>query len=291
MTLAQALQTSAHIFRLNGIDDCHLEAGILLQHILKLSPARLYSEGDRILTDEEMDLVQQLVERRLLGEPSSYIIEHKEFYGNDFYVDPRVLIPRPETELLVEAALEWANDFERSLPHLGRSLIIADIGTGCGAIAVTLAIRLPESRIYAIDISPSALEVAQINCERYNIAKQIVLLQGDLLKPLSEPVDLVVANLPYIETPDLANLSPEITRFEPQMSIHGGEDGLREIEGLLSQLEGKTLPHSCLLLEIGRGQDKKLPPLLKRHVPHAKYVFLPDYGEVNRVVKITLHHV
>ena len=130
---------------------------------MKLSPAQLYSESDRLLTNEEANLLQQLVERRLMGEPSSYITGLKEFYGNDFYVDPRALIPRPETELLVEAAIEWANDAEHGLPHLRRSLIIADIGTGCGAIAVTLATRLPQSKIYAIDISPQALEVAQIN--------------------------------------------------------------------------------------------------------------------------------
>ncbi|MBM3166045.1 MAG: peptide chain release factor N(5)-glutamine methyltransferase [Chloroflexi bacterium] len=291
MTLAQALQTTTHVFRLNSVDYSHLEARVLLQHISRLSPAQLYSESDRLLTDEEIALLQQLVERRLLGEPSSYIVGHKEFYGHDFYVDQRVLIPRPETELLVEAALQWANTFAHSKPHSGQPLVIADIGTGCGAIAVALALGLPESIICAIDISPLAIDVARINCARHNVTEQVVLLQGNLLEPLPKPADLVIANLPYIKTPDLANLSPEIARFEPLLSIHGGEDGLRVIESLLSQLEGKILPHSCLLLEIGRGQGNELSSLLKRYIPHADCVFLSDYGGVNRVVKITFHHV
>ncbi|MBM3155328.1 MAG: peptide chain release factor N(5)-glutamine methyltransferase [Chloroflexi bacterium] len=291
MTLAQALQTSAGIFRLNCIDDSYLEAGILLQHILKLSRVQLYSEGERLLTDSEIELLQQLVERRLLGEPSAYITGRKEFYGSDFYVDPRVLIPRPETELLIEAALQWVGDFEHSRSHSGQPLIIADIGTGCGAIAVALALGLPESIIYAIDISPLALDVARINCARHNVTEQVVLLQGNLLEPLPKPADLVIANLPYIKTPDLASLSPEIAHFEPLVSIHGGEDGLRVIESLLSQLEGKILPHSCLLLEIGRGQGSGLSSLLKRYIPHADCVFLSDYGGVKRVAKLTFRYV
>ena len=291
MTLAQALYSSAHTLRLNGVDDSQLEARILLQHILNLPQAQVYSECDRLLTNEEVKLLQQLIERRLLGEPSAYIVEHKEFYGNDFCVDPRVLIPRPETELLIEAALEWASDIEHSLPFLERPLRIADIGTGCGAIAITLALKLPQSRVYAIDISPSALQVAQLNCERHEVIRQIVLLQGDLLESLPEPVDLLVANLPYIKNSELANLSPEVALFEPRIAIDGGKDGLDEIGSLLSQLEGKTFPHSCFLLEIGKGQDKKLISLLKRHVPAAKYAFIPDYAGINRVGKITFQRI
>jgi len=285
MTLAQALQQSARTFRLHGIEDSHIEARMLLGHILKLSPAQLYTQPERALSQKQANSLQQLIERRLRREPTAYIIKHREFYGIDFYVDSRVLIPRPETELLVEEAIEFAN----SRPNLSSSekpLLIADAGVGCGAIAISLALNLPRSKIYATDISPSALEVARLNCEYHNATGQIVLLQGNLLEPVPEPVDLIVANLPYIKSSELANLSPEITNFEPRAAIDGGQNGLEVIRQFLEQAKEKIHAQGCLLLEIGQKQEKAVISLIKHYHPKARSELIPDLNGIRRVVKI-----
>ncbi|HEX7364721.1 MAG TPA: HemK/PrmC family methyltransferase, partial [Dehalococcoidia bacterium] len=195
MTLAEALQQSAYILSTNSIEDSHIEARMLLGHVTNLSTVQIYTKHQQILGSEEEAKLQKLIGRRLRNEPTAYILKHKEFYGIDFYVDSRVLIPRPETEMLVDAALEFAAS--RS-SYLTQPLLIADIGTGCGAIAISLALNLPGSKVYATDSSPSALEVARLNCRHHKVAEQVTLLTGDLLQPLPEPVDLIVANLPYI---------------------------------------------------------------------------------------------
>lgn len=285
MTLAQALQQSARTFRLHGIEDSHIEARILLEHILELSSAQLYTQPERVLSQEQANSLHQLIERRLHREPTAYIIKHREFYGIDFYVDSRALIPRPETELLVEEAIEFAN----SRPNLSSSekpLLIADAGVGCGAIAISLALNLPRSKIYATDISPSALEVARLNCEYHNATGQIVLLQGNLLEPVPEPVDLIVANLPYIKSSELANLSPEITNFEPGTAIDGGQNGLDVIHQFLEQAREKIHSQSCLLLEIGQKQEKAVASLIKHYLPKASFELIPDLNGIRRAVKI-----
>ena len=137
MILAQALQQSAHIFSLNGIEDSHFEARSLLQHLLRISPAQLYAQTEQVLSKEQVKALRELVERRLHREPTAYIVGYKEFYGVDFYVDSRVLIPRPETELLVEEAVGFARSRSNHHSSAPRPLLIADVGTGCGAIAIS----------------------------------------------------------------------------------------------------------------------------------------------------------
>jgi release factor glutamine methyltransferase len=286
MTLAQALQQSTRTLSLNGIEDGHLEARILLQHILKLSPAQLYIQTERILSREQVKSLQELIERRLCREPAAYIVGHREFYGTDFCVDSRVLIPRPETETLVAAAFEFAEGYTNHLSSPGRPLLIADVGTGCGAIAISLALNLPQSKVYATDISPSALEVARLNCEHHNVMEQIILVQGNLLEPVPEPVDLIVANLPYIRNSELANLSPEITNFEPRVALDGGESGLEQIRQLLKQAEKKIRPGGRLLFEIGQEQEKAVVSLINHCLPKAKFEFIPDSSGIDRAVRI-----
>jgi release factor glutamine methyltransferase len=281
MILAQALQQSAYTLSLNGIDDSHIEARMLLGHITKLSPVQIYTQPEHTLSREQENNLQELVERRLCHEPAAYIVNHREFYGIDFYVDYRVLIPRPETELLVDTAIEFA-----SSTYLARSPLIADIGTGCGAIAISLALNLPHSKIYATDASPLALEVAGLNCESHNVTDRITLLQGNLLEPLPESVDILVANLPYIKSSELANLSPEITKFEPIMAIDGGENGLDYIRQLLEQAEDRINTNGCLLLEIGQNQEKDLSNLIRSLLKKVNFVFISDLNGIKRVVKI-----
>lgn len=283
MNLAQALQQSAHILSVNYIEDSRTEARILVGHATNLSAVQLYSGPEQILSREEENKLQELIRRRLRYEPSAYILKRKEFYGIDFYVDARVLIPRPETETLVEAAIEFAN---QRLRRFKRPLLIADIGTGCGAIAVCLALHLPGSKVYATDLSSSALEVARLNCQHYKVTEQVKLLQGDLLKPLPEHVDLIVANLPYIKNSELLHLSPEIGDFEPRIALNGGENGLDCIQKLLEQVKSKVRGGGCILIEIGQDQQKEVGRLIHNCLNEVNFRFIPDLNGINRVVKI-----
>jgi len=282
MTLIQALQQSAHALSINGIDDSHIEARILLGHITKLSPVQIYTLTEQTLSQEQERTLYELVERRLYREPTAYIVNRREFYGIDFYVDSRVLIPRPETELLVDAALE---SFKNG-PYLPSPPVIADIGTGCGAIAISLALNLPRSKIYATDSSYPALKVARLNCKHHKVTRRVILLQGNLLEPIPETVDLIVANLPYVKSSELENLSPEITRFEPRTAIDGGANGLKFIHRLLEQTEGKISHRGCLLLEIGQNQEQDVIRLIHSCLKKVSFTFIPDLNGIKRVVKI-----
>jgi len=163
--------------------------------------------------------------------------------------------------------VEEAIDFARHHLSPGKQLTIADIGTGSGAIAISLALALPQVKIYAIDVSASALEVANINCQRYKVGSQVELLHGNLLEPLPEPADMIVANLPYIRNSELQTLSSEITNFEPMSAIDGGNDGWDKIRLLIDQVPGKLHPEGYLLLEIGEGQDKAVSSMISSYFP------------------------
>ena len=278
MTLQQVLSQARKVLAANNIEDASLESELLLRHAMKNDRVQLYSDLTRELSPDQEAVFGQLVERRLKGEPTAYITGHREFYGLDFYVDPRVLIPRPESELLVEKALELAQS-----RHIAA---IADIGTGCGAIAISLALNLPQTKIYATDISASALEVAQINCHKHGVADRICLLQGDLLDPLPEPVDLIIANLPYVKESELSRTCP--ASFEPKVALNGGPAGLEKIRQLCRQAKGKLNPQGCLLLEIGQGLGKVVTALLRRLFPSASVTVAPDLSGIERVVSLGL---
>ncbi len=283
MTLMQALQHYTHVFSSNGISDSHIEARSLISYITQKSAVEIYTQPDQVLDKEVETSLKTLVERRLRREPSAYIVKHREFYGIDFHVDSRVLIPRPETELLVDSALAFAKSNGRS----GR-LTIADIGTGCGAIAISLALSLPQCKIYATDISPLALQIAELNCQRLAVSRQITLLQGDLLEPIPESVDLIVANLPYIKNSQVESLDPEISMFEPRIAIDGGESGLYQISRLLDKVEQKINYPGCVLLEFGQDQQEEISNLVRHHFRKAVLEFMPDLNGVKRVVQIGL---
>lgn len=286
MTLAQALQQAARILSTNGIEDSYIEARLLLSHTTKLSAAQIYAYREQALTEEQEKTFQEFIERRVSREPTAYIVNRREFYGMDFYVDRRVLIPRPETEILVDVALQFARDRSLGSPFQEHSAVIADVGTGCGAIAICLALNLPQSKVYAIDISPEALEVAALNCQRHEVGQRIVLLCGHLLQPLPEPVDIIVANLPYIDTFVFPYLGPEITDFEPRIALDGGGNGLEFIDQLLKQAGNKVNPGGCLLLEIGQEQEKEVVPLINHYFNGVEFEFIRDLAGISRVAKI-----
>jgi len=278
VTLKEALAKAREVLIKNKIEDAPLESELLLRHTLQIDRVQLYLDLDAELTPEQETAFWQLIDRRRKGEPTAYITGHREFYGLDFYVNRDVLIPRPETELLVEKALELA----KSRP----SATIADIGTGCGAIAVTLAKHLPNTRIYATDISADALRVARTNCEKHGVAGRVALLQGDLLEPLPEPVDILIANLPYVREIDIPQNSPT---YEPRLALSGGEEGLDKIRQMVNQLSrarNKLRPEGCLLLEIGQGQAKAVADLLNNLFPAASVNVTTDLAGIERVVRV-----
>jgi release factor glutamine methyltransferase len=282
--LREALQSATQTLRTAGIADASVEAELLLGHVLGISRTQLYTEPERSLTSVETEHLWRLVQRRLDHEPAAYILGHCEFYGIDFYIDYHTFIPRPETELLVEKAVELA----QRISHRGKQITIADIGTGCGAIAVSLALALPQAKIYATDISASALQVAGMNCQRHAVNSQVELLQGNLLEPLPQPVDMIVANLPYIKSCEFRDLSPEIRKFEPKIALAGGEDGLDKIQQMLEQMPGKLNYGACVLLEIGQGQGEMVTSLINRYFPQANIELISDLGGIARVVKVVL---
>jgi len=287
--LSEALQSVTQTLRRAEIVDASLEAEILLGYVLGMSKTGLYTDPERSLTSAQTERLRHLVRRRLDHEPAAYILGHCEFYGIDFCVESGTLIPRPETELLVQEAIELA----RRMSRQGEQISIADIGTGCGAIAVSLALSLSRARIYATDISPSALKVADVNCRRHRISGQVRLLQGNLLEPLPQAMDMIVANLPYVKDCEVADLSPEIRECEPRIAWAGGRDGLDKIREMLEQMQAKESAHLgggpvYLLLEIGQGQGEMVTSLTKSHFPQASIELISDLGGIERVVKVSL---
>jgi release factor glutamine methyltransferase len=288
MTLGQALQQATSIFNSNNIEDAQLEARILLGYLLKLSAVELYTEIKQNLNVEQEKIFRRLIERRLHREPAAYILNQKEFYGLDFYVDNRVHIPRPETELLIEEALKFAHS-QGNCPALRKkTLLAADIGTGCGNIAICLALEIANIEIFAVDLSSAALEVARLNCERHKVNEKITLLHGNLLEPLSTPVDLIAANLPYIKSSELDTLDPEIVLFEPRIALNGGKEGLKWISQLLTQANEKMQPGGCLIIEIGNEQEYSVVNLINQHLPNATIELVSDLNNIKRVVKINI---
>jgi len=278
VTWKEALVRASEILKQNRIEDATIESELLLRHTLKIDRVRLYLEPERELTSEQEGAFRQLVDRRLKGEPTAYITGHREFYELDFDVSPAVLIPRPETELLVEKALALAKSRPVST--------IADIGTGCGAIAISLAKHLPDARIYATDISTKALSVARDNVEKHGVTSRITFLRGNLLEPLPKPVDLIIANLPYVRRSDIPRKGP--LSFEPRAALDGGEAGLDTIRELCRQVSGKLRPNGCLLLEIGQGQAPAVSNLLKSRFPTTTIEVAPDLAGIERVVGLCL---
>jgi len=275
MTVKETLNCARKLLDASGIDYASLEGELLLRQAMGLSRAQLYSGLEHDISAEEEADFRRIIQRRLDGEPSAYIVGRREFYGLDFIINPHVLIPRPESEILVEKTLTLAGKY--------KTPVIADIGTGCGAIAVSLAVNLPQARIYATDISAPALETAGANCCKHGVSDRVRLLHGDMLEPLPEPADFVVANLPYVKSSDI-----DSNCFEPSLALDGGTDGLDKIRRLVHQVKGKLNPCGCLLLETGLGQSEVVIGLLHRLFPTATVEVAPDLAGIERVVSMTL---
>lgn len=256
-----------------------LEARLLLAYVTGREPAWLLAHPEAPLSSDDEQALDLLLKRRLAGEPLPYLLGEWQFYGLPFYVSPAVLIPRPETELLVETALTWLRH------HPGRNLA-GDIGTGSGCIAVTLAKQTPNLSIWAVDLSPDALILAQRNADRHSVANRVHFAQGDLLDGIPVRVDLVCANLPYIPTQTLNNLP--VARYEPRLALDGGPDGLALIRRLLVDLPRKLAPEGLALLEIEAGQGQAVITAASQVLPAARVSLHKDLAGHDRVVIIEM---
>jgi len=285
--VGRALLAATRRLREVEIPSAQLDAAVLLAFVLGVSKAWLYAHPSRPLTEREISLYESLVRRRMCHEPVAYLVGYKPFYGLDITVDQRVLIPRPETEMLVERALARA----RRMAQDGLRSVVADIGTGSGAIAVALAANAPELTIYATDVSPACMEVAGKNVWRYGLGEQVHLLPGYLLEPLPEPVDIIVANLPYVATADLATLPVQVRDFEPVLALDGGSDGCLVLHALVHAMatpEGraKIKPGGVALLEIGADQGDAMSAIVSTELPGREFTVLADYSGFDRIVMI-----
>lgn len=266
-----------------GSDTASLDAQVILAHILGKERAWLFAHYDQALSQEEAETFTDMVARRAAAEPVAYLVGHREFYGLDLVVDHRVLIPRPETELLVDAVLDHIES------RANQQVRMVDVGTGSGAVAVAVAANCPSVQIYAIDLSTSALEVAAENVRRHDSRGQITLLRGDLLSPLPEPVDIIAANLPYITSRDYPNLMADVRDYEPRLALEAGPEGLDLIERLLDQAPGHLYPGGVIFLEIGADQGQAVLKLVERLLPQARHIGLrQDYHGYDRLVVIGL---
>jgi len=253
LPLLEVLRGAENYLAERGVENPRLNAEHLLAHALGLKRMELYLQFDRQLTDAERAPLRETVKRRGAREPLQHILGTAEFHGRTFACDKRALIPRPETEQLVEIALEIVKG--------KTSQQILDIGTGSGVIAITLALELPAAEVHAIDLSTDALALAAANAERHELTERVTLHQADLLPPDEIKFDLIVANLPYIPADEIASLSPEV-RHDPLSALNGGPDGLDLVRRLIDAAPDRLAPGGALLLELGAGQADAVNTLL-----------------------------
>lgn len=281
ISLLEARNLTSKALALHDIPEPALEALLLICKSASISNIDFFMEPNKQLSSKQLSMLADMLNRRIGREPLSYIIGECEFYGIKLHVDRRVLIPRPETELLVEKSLEI---IQRHKQMSQTPPVIADIGTGCGCIAITIALKEPHTRLYAIDVSEQSLQVASKNCYRYRISDRIRLLKGDLTAPLPESVSLIVTNLPYIESKQLKSLSPEVRCFEPRIALDGGESGLKYIRRFLHNARDKIIPGGSIVIEIGYGQSNDVTALAMSLYPDSSVKLHRDLSGVNRVL-------
>jgi release factor glutamine methyltransferase len=281
MQIREALAQAVESLRNQEVESPRLDAELLLAHVLQVNRAAVLTWPDRSLAPKQLTSFRDLVSRRAAREPLAYVVGHREFFGLDFAVDPRVLIPRPETELLVERAIEIA----RGLPRPK----IADVGAGSGAIAVAVAVHLPGAVVYALDSSAGALAVVAENARRHGVDGRVCCLMGDLLMPLPEPVDVVVANLPYVTTEEWTALPPEIRDHEPRPALDGGADGLAFIRRLFETAGSHMRPEGAILVEVGARQGAAVTALAHETCPDAQVALGLDLAGLDRMIIVRGH--
>ena len=279
MNLKETLNATGETLIKTGSPDAKLEAEVLIRHVLGIDRATFFRDLEEPVTDSDRQHLDDLVVRRLRREPLNYITGFREFYGLGFEVSDSVLIPRQETELLVETVISLA----RSRPK--PEMKICDVGTGSGAIAISLAVNLPFAEITAIDISQSALDIADANRRTHGVYNRVALRRGNLLEPVDFKPEIIVSNPPYIPMGDLSLLQPEI-QYEPRVALDGGTDGLELIRGLLSQSLDKVSSTGAILFEIDSSQENSARILAREYFPNSHISVLDDLSGSSRAILI-----
>ncbi len=286
MTASEALAYASERLSASHLPDATLEAEVLLRHVVDMSRAELYASLDRPLGEAEVAELERLTGLRTEGEPLAYILGHREFYGIDLAVTRHVLVPRQETELLVEQVIEWhARRAGNGTARGPATVKIADVGTGCGAIAVAIASSLPHAAIYATDISGDALKVADANRRRLGIEGRVQLVRTDLLLGIRGTLDVIVSNPPYIPTEQLSSLAREV-QAEPRVALDGGPDGLTVIRRMLAQAAERVNRGGLVLTEIAPEQLDRVMAEAATLFPDARIRFARDLLDMPRVVAI-----
>ena len=275
----KVLQWTTRYFKDRGFEQPRADAEVLLAHALGVERIQLYLNYDKPLSTEELACFRGFVRRRAAFEPAQYITGKQEFWSLEFKVSPAVLIPRPETEMLVEKALEIAGD---------RPCLVLDLGTGSGAIAVALAHERAAIRVIATDKSWAAVEVARLNAMRNGVADRIFFVVTDLFEAIApRPVfDIIVSNPPYVSDTEILDLAPEIANYEPRSALRGGgKQGLALILKILERFRAYLKPQGSFLMEIGQGQAEILEEELPADLT-SRLEFIEDYSGIKRVLLI-----
>jgi len=281
VNVKETLNVASEELMKTGSLDAKLEAEVLLRHVLKIDRAAMFRDLDEDISMEDSSNIASLVKRRIKREPLAYITGVKEFYGLPFVVSEDVLIPRQETELLVDAAIVQAKSLDKS------EISIVDVGTGSGAIAVSLALNIPTSSVIAVDISESALTIADDNRRAHGLYSRVKLRRGNLLEPIVEKIDILVSNPPYIRSDKLTSLQEEVLQ-EPMVALDGGYDGLELIKKLLFQAVDKMSNPSVILFEIDSDQAAEAVKLSQQFFPSAITTVLKDLSNNERAVLLEI---
>ncbi len=278
-SLRQALVSAIRRLSKAGVDTACLDAEVLLGDVLNVTREQLLSMLEMTLSEEQGSHYETALARRLEREPVAYISAKQEFWSLDFAVTPDVLIPRPETERLVEVALMMA------VRTNSKSLAILDVGTGCGAVAISLAKELTTAQVWATDISLAALDVARGNATRHRLAERIKFLCGDLFLPVEgEKFSMIVANPPYVCSREIADLAPEVSRWEPRSALDGGVDGLKFYRAMAKYSWRFLAPEGVIVVEIGADQGRAVKEQFIGNGRYTDVTLFQDYAGRDRVI-------
>lgn len=289
LTIDEALRRASFNLKKAEVEDAAVEAEILLSYVLKTDRLQLYLRRQDLLPRVSHDSFLDLVERRSKGEPFAYITGHKYFYGRSFRVDRRILIPRPETELIVERSLLFAGEFNKS--GAGK-LSILDLGTGSGVLAVTLALEIIDAEVWAVDLSPEALEIARLNANENKVNKRIAWLEGDYFNAVEDAApgmafNLIVSNPPYLSESDMEKLPPGIKEYEPVEALYGGLDGLDGYRQIIEKVPHFMETPFKLIVEIGSSQEEEVIKIFKAAGLFSEISCYPDLAGLPRIVEAT----
>jgi len=281
-TIGKLLQWTTDYFRQHGSESPRLDAEVLLAHAQDCERIDLYTAFDQVASDATRACFRQLVRRRAAGEPVAYLVGHREFFSLSFAVTPDVLIPRPETELLVMTALDAIKAYSTG----GRPVDVADVGTGSGAIAVSIARHAAGSQITATDISPAALEIAKQNVSKLGVEEQVTLIEGDLLAglPDTQRFDFVTSNPPYVSQDELANLPAEIKDYEPHQALVAGPTGAELIRRLVPQAADRLRSGGAAMIEISPMIEVRVVEAFQSEDRFESPAVVKDLSGLGRVV-------